>query len=121
MTVRQGNPITIPATQSQPEPDIAAVRPLGREYLQHHPYPENIFWLIEFSDTSLKKDLAPKAKAYTAAGILEYWVVNLKAMELVVMRHPVRGAYQSQETLIDGTIYPIAFPEVAPPVRRLLD
>lgn len=53
--VFQGKPVTIPATQSEPEPDIAIGQPLGREYLQHHPYPENIFWLIEFSNTSLGK------------------------------------------------------------------
>jgi Uma2 family endonuclease len=120
-TVRQGHPITIPATQSEPEPDIAVVQPLGREYLRHHPYPENIFWLIEFSNSSLKKDLDPKAKAYAAAGIIEYWVVNLKAMQLVVMRQPVDGLYQSQVTLSDGNISPVAFPDVALSVRRLLD
>jgi Uma2 family endonuclease len=42
--MREHHPITIPASQSEPEPDIAVVEPLGREYLQHHPYPENIFW-----------------------------------------------------------------------------
>jgi Uma2 family endonuclease len=119
--VLQGKPITIPATQSEPEPDIAIVQPLGREYLRHHPYPENIFWLIEFSNTSLKKDLDPKAKAYATANIPEYWVVNLQAMELVVLRDPVNGMYQSQVTLTDGTINPLAFPDVAVAVRQLLD
>ncbi|NJN86453.1 MAG: Uma2 family endonuclease [Leptolyngbyaceae cyanobacterium SL_7_1] len=121
VTIRQGNPITIPATQSEPEPDIAVVQPLGREYLRHHPYPENVFWLIEFSDSSLKKDLDPKANAYATAEIAEYWVVNLKRMELVVMRQPVNGAYVSQVTLMDGDMYPIAFPEVAISVQRLLE
>lgn len=121
VTIRQGNPITIPASQSEPEPDIAVVQSLGREYLRHHPYPENVLWLIEFSNNSLKKDLDPKAKAYAAAGIAEYWVVNLKRMELVVMRQPVDGAYAGQVTLNDGDICPIAFPDVAIPVRRLLE
>ncbi|MBD1870377.1 Uma2 family endonuclease [Cyanobacteria bacterium FACHB-471] len=48
-TIRPGKPITIISSNSEPEPDLAIVQPLGREYLQHHPYPENIFWLIEFS------------------------------------------------------------------------
>jgi Uma2 family endonuclease len=121
VTVRQGNPITIPITQSEPEPDIAVVRPLGRVYLSHHPYPENIFWLIEFSNNSLKKDLDPKAIAYATAGIPESWVVNLKTMELVVMRQPADGMYQHQVTLRDGTIQPLAFPDVDLSVRQLLD
>ena len=120
VTVRQAKPITIPSTRSEPEPDVAVVQPLGREYLHHHPYPENIYWLIEFSDSSLAKDLNPKAKAYAAASIIEYWVINLKTMELVVMRDPVNGEYQSQVTLSDGTITPIAFPGVSVSVQRLL-
>ncbi|WP_416672484.1 Uma2 family endonuclease [Egbenema bharatensis] len=119
--IRESHPITIPATQSEPKPDLAIVQPLGREYLQHHPYPENIFWLIEFSHTSLRKDLDPKAKAYATAGIPEYWVVNLQVMELIVMREVANGEYQSQTPLTDGIIHPIAFPDVAISVQQLLD
>ncbi|MGC1394173.1 MAG: Uma2 family endonuclease, partial [Coleofasciculaceae cyanobacterium] len=54
-TIRQAKPITLP-NNSEPEPDIAVVQPLGREYRQHHPYPENIFWLIEYANSSLEKD-----------------------------------------------------------------
>jgi Uma2 family endonuclease len=119
--VLQGKPITIPATQSEPEPDIAVVQPLGREYLRHHPYPENIFWLIEFSNTSLKKDSDPKAKAYATAGIPEYWIVNLQKMELIVMRDLLGGRYQSETILTTGTVSPLSFPNVEASVRRLLD
>ena len=119
--VRDGHPITIPSSNSEPEPDLAIVQPLGREYLTHHPYPENVFWLIEYSNTSLKKDLDAKAKAYAAAGIVEYWVVNLQTMQLIVMREPIEAEYRSQITLTQGTVQPIAFPELAVSVRRLLD
>jgi Uma2 family endonuclease len=118
--VLQGKPITIPATQSEPEPDIAVVQPLGREYLRHHPYPGNVFWLIEFSNTSLKKDTDPKAKAYAAAGIPEYWIVNLQNMTLIVMRDLRDGRYQSAVTLTTGTVTPIAFPDVSVSMQRLL-
>ena len=119
--IRESHPITILSSNSEPEPDLAIVQPLGREYLTHHPYPENVLWLIEYSNSSLKKDLDAKAKAYAAANIPEYWVVNLKAMELVVMRDPIDGEYRSQVTLTQGTIQPIAFPDVTVSVRRLLD
>ncbi|MGB3138082.1 MAG: Uma2 family endonuclease, partial [Nodosilinea sp.] len=119
--VRESHPITIPAAQSEPEPDLAVVQSLGKEYLHHHPYPENIFWLIEFSNTSLKKDSDPKAKAYAAAEIAEYWIVNLQKMELLVMRNPVSGLYQLQIMLTSGNVTPLAFPDIAISVRRLLD
>jgi Uma2 family endonuclease len=118
--VLQGKPITIPANNSEPQPDIAVVQPLGREYLQHHPYPENVFLLIEFSDSSLKKDLDPKAKAYARAGIAEYWVVNLQAMELVVMRDPFEGEYRSQVTWREDAINPLAFADVSVSVQQML-
>ncbi|PSR19171.1 hypothetical protein C8255_03690 [filamentous cyanobacterium CCP3] len=119
--VLQGKPITIPATQSELEPDIAVVHPLGREYLRHHPYPENIFWLIEFSNTSLKKDADPKARAYAAAGIPEYWIVNLQKMELIVMRDLRDGRYQPEIILTTGTVTPLSFPDLEVSVRCLLD
>ena len=58
----------------------------GREYREHHPYPENIFLLIEYANSSLEKDLEIKPKIYAEAGISEYWVVNLKRFNLVVFR-----------------------------------
>jgi Uma2 family endonuclease len=53
--IRHSKPITLP-NNSEPEPDIAIVQRLGREYLEHHPYPNNIFLLIEYSDSSLDMD-----------------------------------------------------------------
>ncbi|OKH38696.1 hypothetical protein NIES2119_08865 [[Phormidium ambiguum] IAM M-71] len=121
VTIRQGKPITIIASNSEPEPDIAIVQPLGREYLQHHPYPENIFWLIEFSQTTLAKDLEAKRKTYAAALIQEYWVVDLKNQQLKVFRNPVDGDYRSEESLTSGEICAIAFPHIFISIQRLLN
>lgn len=119
--VRQAKPITLPQSDSEPEPDIAVVQRLGRNYRQHHPYPENIFWLIEYSDSSLNKDLTVKAQVYAAAGIPEYWVVNLQKMELLVWRSPTPPGYQSQARLTSGVITPLAFPDIEVDVMRLLN
>jgi Uma2 family endonuclease len=117
--VRHGKPITLP-DDSEPEPDIAIVQPLGREYLSHHPYPENIFWLIEYSDSSLGKDLEIKRKLYADAKIPEYWVVNLQTRQLIVFRDPQYGDYASRITLAEGTIAPLAFPEVLVSVAEIV-
>jgi Uma2 family endonuclease len=110
--IRPAKPITLP-NNSESEPDIAIVQDLGRKYLQHHPYPENIFWLIEYSNSSLEKDLNTKTKLYAEAGISEYWVVNLKKKVLIVFREPEDGDYASKSMLSGGTVYPLAFPDVA--------
>ena len=44
--VREAHPITLP-NDPEPEPDIAIVRMPNSQYLNHHPYPADIFWLIE--------------------------------------------------------------------------
>ena len=109
--VRLAKPITLP-NNSEPEPDIAIVQRLGREYLDHHPYPENIFWLIEYSESSLEKDLEIKRKIYAQVDIPEYWVVNLKRRQLIVFRDPQDGEYASRSTLTGGIVYPLAFPDI---------
>ncbi len=118
--VREAKPITLP-NASEPEPDIAIVRPLGAVYrTEHHPYPEDIFWVIEYSNTSLEKDLKLKRTIYAEVGICEYWVVDLKARELVVFRDPVNGVYTSQETRTSGIICPLSFPDIEVSVSRLI-
>ena len=118
--IRHAKPITLP-NDSEPEPDLAIVQRLGREYREHHPYPENIFWLIEYANSSLEKDLALKPKIYAAAGILEYWVVNLKKSHLVVFRDILDGEYATKQTLTTGTIQPLAFPDISISVEQICD
>lgn len=118
-TIRSGKPITLP-DNSEPEPDIAVIQKLGREYLAHHPYPENVFWLIEYSNSSLEKDLRVKTKIYAEAGIKEYWVVNLKRRQLIVFREPQDVEYALRSTLSTGTIYPLAFPDFAVEVSAII-
>ncbi|MEA5498110.1 Uma2 family endonuclease [Limnoraphis robusta] len=117
--IRHAKPITLP-NQSEPEPDIAIVEPLGREYLTHHPYPENIFWVIEYANTSLEKDSTVKYHIYAEAGIPEYWLVNLQTGELIVYRQPSGREYGTKMTLKEGNISPVAFPDVTIPVEAMI-
>ncbi|NJO75612.1 MAG: Uma2 family endonuclease [Leptolyngbyaceae cyanobacterium RM1_406_9] len=117
--IREAKPVTL-LSNSEPEPDIAIVQDLDEEYFDHHPYPENIFWIVEFSNTSLTKDLEIKSKVYARAGIREYWVVNLKRMELIIFRDPIEDEYREKRTLTSGEISPVAFPEVSITVGRFI-
>lgn len=115
--IRDSKPVTLP-NNSEPEPDLCICRDV--RYNSHHPYPADIFWLIEFSNSSLAKDLQVKSKTYAAAGIQEYWVLNLKEMKLIVLRSPSKTGYQSEQTLTQGNVNPLAFPDVSVSVQRLL-
>ncbi len=117
--LRHAKPITLP-NGSEPEPDLAIVQPLGREYLTHHPYPENIFWVIEYANSSLEKDTTVKYHIYAEAGIPEYWLINLQTGELIIYRQPRGREYGSKMTLKDGAISPLAFPDVTIPVEKII-
>jgi len=118
--VRDAKPITLP-NDSEPVPDLAIVKPLGRLYLEHHPYPEDIFLVIEFSQATIAKDLGNKKLIYAEAGIKEYWVVNLKDACVHIFRDPMQGLYTTEFILTTGTIAPLAFPNIQLQVQRLMN
>ncbi|MBD2104487.1 Uma2 family endonuclease [Leptolyngbya sp. FACHB-261] len=118
--IREAHPITLP-NDSEPAPDLAIVKPLGAVYLEHHPYPDDIFWLIEFSNTTLSKDLNEKKAVYAEAGIAEYWVVNLKDGELNVFRDLDNSYYTAEQTFKTGVVSPLAFQDVQIQVQRLMN
>lgn len=118
--IREAHPITLPQQRSEPEPDIAVVEPLGMAYIKRHPYPEEVYLVVEYSYTSLAKDKELKRGIYAKAGILEYWLLNLKDREVIVHREPIDGDYQSVQTLTSGTLTMLAFPDVAIEVEQWL-
>ena len=116
--VRFNGPITL--ADSEPEPDIAIVRLPDSSYSDRHPAPQDIFWVIEVAKTSLKNDLDIKAAVYATAMIQEYWVLDLSSQQIVVFRNPQRGQYTEEYTIREGTITPLAFPDLSVSVERLL-
>jgi Uma2 family endonuclease len=104
--------------QSEPEPDIAIVR-LESRYDERHPGTEDIFWLIEIYDTTLAVDLNKKKQIYAAAGISEYWVVNVEANSLATFHQPRENDYSLKYEMIQGELVPLAFPEITVSVDRL--
>ena len=58
--VRLRDPIRL-NDYSEPEPDIAVVRPQDDFYASHHPTPADIYLIIEVADTTVERDLGSKA------------------------------------------------------------
>jgi len=71
--------------RSDPEPDVAIVVGGPRDYPTH---PTTAELVVEVADTSLHMDTGAKAQLYAAAGILDYWVVDLNNRLLIVHRDP---------------------------------
>lgn len=78
---------------SEPEPDLALLRPRADFYANSHPGPEDILLIVEVADTSLAFDREEKVPLYAAVGIPEVWLVNLVDKSLTVHRRPVQGSY----------------------------
>ncbi|MEC4805962.1 MAG: Uma2 family endonuclease [Jaaginema sp. PMC 1079.18] len=117
--VFEAHPITL--ADSEPQPDIAVVRLPDTRYLQHHPYPEDIFWLIEVADTTFAYDMDTKRQLYAQVSIPEYWVVDVRKKQLIVFRDLENNEFSTQTTMSEGVIYPGAFPDVAVVVQQLVD
>lgn len=115
--IREAHPITL--SDSEPEPDIAIVKLPWSEYSKHHPYAQDIFWLIEISDSTLDKDLTAKQKIYGEAGIAEYWVLDLKNIKVIVFREPNPTGYSHKREYNQGIIKPLAFPDLEIPLAKI--
>ncbi len=124
--IRAQDPITIPASGSEPEPDLILITPREGGYLDHHPLPEDILLVVEIADSSLAEDQGIKLGVYAAAGIEEYWVINLVDDQVEVYREPATladgtAAYRQQTVHRAGdTIAPLHFPDCKIEVAPLL-
>ena len=113
-------PLDVVDPISQPEPDLAVV-PVG----DWDTYPAKALLVIEVSVTSRAVDLGRKAAIYAAAGIPEYWVLDLADRRLAVHRAPVEDRYTDIAVLTDedevtAARLPltVAVAELLPPRRR---
>lgn len=107
--------------RSEPEPDIAVVKVDPLDYADHHPTPTEVYLIIEVADSSLKLDCETKAKAYSQAGITDYWVLDVVSRQLHVFREPTEDGYQSEVTLVqNATISPLEFPDLSIAVLEML-
>lgn len=106
---------------SEPQPDLVLARPASDFYRKRHPQPEDVFLLIEISDSTLEADQTEKLPAYGRAGIAEVWIVNLNDLTVEVYREPHFDGYGSKTVLRAGSqAVPLAFPDATVDVGELL-
>lgn len=106
---------------SEPEPDVMLLKPSPDDYTRRHPQPEEVYLLIEVSDTTLELDREDKLPAYGRSGIAEVWIVNLNDETIEVYREPHFTGYGSKAILQAGEkASPVKFPDVVIDVADLL-
>lgn len=102
--VRIQQSLGIPGRQSVPQPDVAWVRP--RDYAAGRPEAADALLVIEVAETSLQYDLGEKAAVYAAGGVPDYWVVDVAAEIVHVLRRP--GPLGYGEHRVAGRVESIA-------------
>lgn len=118
--IRIQSPITLVGSQSEPEPDISILKRKANYYADAHPTAEDIFLVIEVSDSTLDKDRHFKMQLYAVAGIAEYWLVNLNDQQIEQHLEPVDGSYQKvhiikgKATLESNLTQPIKASQILP-------
>ncbi|MFK7807955.1 MAG: Uma2 family endonuclease [Saprospiraceae bacterium] len=97
------NPIHL-STHSEPEPDIIIAKFKADDYISEHPTPEDIYCLIEVSDTTLLKDREIKQPLYAKANIPEYWIINLVDKQIEIFRQPKNGEYHFRQIISEAGV-----------------
>jgi Uma2 family endonuclease len=106
---------------SEPEPDVALLKTADDHYKTRHPGPDEVYLLIEVSDSTLDYDREEKLPAYGRAGVAEVWIVNLNAATLEVYREPHFTGYAVKTVLGPGDqAAPVAFADAVVSVGELL-
>ena len=106
---------------SVPEPDFAVVPGVPDDYNTRHPNRAHL--IIEVADSSLPSDRLSKARVYAAAGVPQYWIVNLPGDCVEAFGEPdrARARYAVTQRLGRGKIVRLtAFPDVEFLVSELL-
>jgi Uma2 family endonuclease len=107
------NPVRL-GELSEPQPDVALLRPRPDGYAGGHPRPEDVLLLVEVGDTTAGWDRRHKLPLYASAGVSELWLVDLVAATVHVCRRPEDGAYGEVRVAEPGhRLGPEAFPDVS--------
>lgn len=87
---------------SELQPDFALLRPQVDDYTRFQPLPSDVLFLVEVSDTTLRRDRDVKLPLYALAGIREVWIVDLRAGAVQVYRSLEGESYREHTTYRRG-------------------
>lgn len=118
--VRVQGPISL-GPHSEPQPDLAVLRPPLTRYRDAHPGPTDVLLVVEVAESSVDDDKRRKLPLYARAGVRETWLVNLPAQTIEVYRAPTLEGYRDVRTLGRGQrLAPEAFPDYTLTVDDIL-
>ncbi len=113
-------PVVI-SNDTQLEPDLAVLAIPEERYRTRLPEAREVHCIVETSDSSLRHDRTRKLRLYAAAGVPEYWIVDVRAQVIETYRRPHASGYADQRVAKRGERLSFeAFPDVFFTVDELL-
>jgi Uma2 family endonuclease len=114
------NPVIL-SNLSQPQPDIALLKPRRDFYISGIAQVSDVFLLVEVADTTLVYDRDVKIPLYATNGISAVWLVNIVDRVIVVYSQPSTDGYKKVETCLSGDCLCLtAFPTINIAVNQIL-
>jgi Uma2 family endonuclease len=117
--VRVQNPVRL-GDRSEPEPDLALLRPRDDFYAEREPGPADALLIVEVADSSLAYDRGVKLPLYARAGVAETWIVDLGERVIEVHRSPGPQGYAERRIFRVGEVVQLSTPEIAVAVDSVL-
>ncbi len=105
---------------SEPQPDVALLRPRLDAYRASLPTPDDVLLVVEVADSSLAYHRDIKGPLYGAHAIPEYWLVDLAARCLVRYRQPSADGYARSDHQDSGAVALEALPRARLDLTELL-
>jgi len=114
------NPVRL-SEHSEPQPDLALLRPRPDFYASEHPKPEDVLLIVEVAETSLEYDREVKLPLYAEHGIPEVWLVDVIQRRVEILKKPQGERYTSVQapTKDDEALAPEALPELRLTLKEL--
>lgn len=107
---------------SEPEPDLALLRPRADFYDRAHPTASSVLLVVEVAQSSLKYDRELKLPLYARHSIPEAWLVDVDKRVLHMFREPGASDYARFDTTAKpGKLRLVALPDIEIDLTGLFD
>jgi Uma2 family endonuclease len=113
--LRVQNPIRL-GNYSEPEPDIALLKPRNDFYKKSHPQSADILLIIEVADSSIDYDRKIKIPLYAEHGVPEVWLIDLNLKQIEIYLEPSQDGFRK---LLKPALESVLSPSLAPEITLI--
>ncbi|MEM9718743.1 MAG: Uma2 family endonuclease [Bacteroidota bacterium] len=92
-------------SHSEPEPDIALLKPPKGVYKDRHAESSDILLIGEVAEPSIDYDREVKVPLYAKVGVSIVWLLDIDQGQLEVYEVPKNGQYTSKQIYFSGDVF----------------